>query len=170
MAGTMGHHHALGRLPLAAVPNAEGFPVALPRYAVAACPELSRLRLIRHLLQRLGEFTTLDHPEHVAAELEVIAHLINGETAPTLYVDAPINTGDETLGSDRIVPTRLHVKVRVAVDGEVPKRFGSAAAVRVVQSYQGRGLSRGAQVHQDTIFDERELLHLDTVIIVEPAS
>src|SRR6185369_10479252 len=67
---------------------------------VQARPELRRLHLIGDVLEHTGDLPTLDLVENLAAELRVVALLVDRERAIADDGDAAIGGGDEIVPTD----------------------------------------------------------------------
>ena len=87
----------LRRLAFRVARGAELPPIGRPGGAVAGLPEIGRARLIGHARNHAALLAALDLPERVAAELEVVALLIDGITAPAVDQDAVVDAGDQVL-------------------------------------------------------------------------
>src|ERR1019366_6408117 len=75
--------------------GAELLPVTGARNAIAGAPEVGGLRLVSHAREHAALLTSLDFPERVSAELEIVALLIDRVTALAFDQDAVIHTGDQ---------------------------------------------------------------------------
>src|SRR3972149_7662505 len=97
----MGHPARLTRLPLATrnkpIPAAGG-PVG---DAIAAVPELGRDPVVDHVAQHVGALAVLDQPERIAAELEVVAPLIDAVRPVAFDIDPALHVGDELFARRR---------------------------------------------------------------------
>src|SRR5437867_66621 len=87
-AGGVRHPAGLAGLALAAGDEAVAAAVRLIRDGVARVPELGRDAGVDHVAQHVRAPAVFDQPECVAAELEVVALLIDAERAVALDVDA----------------------------------------------------------------------------------
>src|SRR5262245_50428432 len=87
----------LGRFALAVVEcTAEAIRLGAAE-TVAGTPEIGRARLIRDVAQHAGHLAFLNFPERLAAELEVVALLVDRETPVAHDQDAAIDPGRELL-------------------------------------------------------------------------
>src|SRR5215471_3373292 len=82
------HGVDLSRLALTVEEGAELLPVRRARDPVARVPEIRGLRLVSYSREHPALLTTLDLPECVAAELEVIALLIDRKAPIAFDQDA----------------------------------------------------------------------------------
>src|SRR5690606_30573817 len=79
--------------------------VALVADADAGIPELRRPQLIGHILDHFGHLAVLDLVEELAAELRVVALLIDGERTVADDVDAVLDVLDH-LGRAQLLLAR----------------------------------------------------------------
>src|SRR4051794_21420078 len=80
----------LRRLSLGIARGAELAPVLRTGRAVARLPEVGCSRLVRDARDHAALLPAFDLPESVAAELEVVALLIDGVTASAIDQDAVV--------------------------------------------------------------------------------
>src|SRR5438046_475037 len=90
-AGAVPGPHHLFRLPLAAIRNAPQVPVRAPGDGIASVPELRRNAAIARVLEHADAFAVADLPARLAAELEVVALVVNGPAPVGFHVDAVIH-------------------------------------------------------------------------------
>src|SRR4030088_605166 len=87
----------LGGLTLGVSGGAVLAPVRRARGAVAGLPEIGRAGLITHARDHSALLAALDFPEGVAAELDVVALLIDGVAAAPIDEDTVVDAADEAL-------------------------------------------------------------------------
>src|SRR5690242_3443878 len=93
----MGHPPRLPRLPLPtgneAVPAARG-PIGNP---VAAVPEFRGDPMIDHVPQHVSPSAVFNQPERIAAELEIVAALIDAIGPMAFDIDAALHVFDQLI-------------------------------------------------------------------------
>src|SRR5262249_6825633 len=92
---TVAHGIALARLSLAVVGEPIVLPESLPGDRGARAPEVLRLALIRHVGQHPRLLPTLDLPEGISAELEVVALLIDRVGTAAIDQDSVLDLPDQ---------------------------------------------------------------------------
>ena len=98
---------------------------ALP--SVARFPEIWRPRLVSNLRHHSSFLSAFDFPERVAAELEVIALLIDRIASAAFNQDSVINAGDEVIERDIGLPRPLR-NIRHALKRHTRPRVGITTA------------------------------------------
>ena len=93
----MGHPAGLAWLALPARNKSVSTTSALVSDPVAAVPEFRRNPMIDHIPQHLGSPTVFNEPEGIAAELEIVAALIDAIGSVALDVDAAFHVGNELI-------------------------------------------------------------------------
>lgn len=73
----MSHPARLARLALATRNKPEPAAMPLVRNSVARAPKLRRNAVIDDIADHMGPLTTFDEPERIAAELKVVAALVD---------------------------------------------------------------------------------------------
>src|SRR5205809_32024 len=82
-------------LALAVVGSAVLLPVGRAGDRVARLPEIGSPRLVGHARKHPALFAVLDFPEGIAAELKVVALLVDGEAAVAVDQDAVLHAADQ---------------------------------------------------------------------------
>ena len=90
----------LARLALAVGERAAELVGALAAEHVARLPELRRVRLVGDVAQLRRDLALLHLPERLAAELEVVALVVDAVAAVALDLDAVVGRGDDVLLGD----------------------------------------------------------------------
>src|ERR1039457_721276 len=127
---TVAHGVDLLRLAFSVEEGAELLPVTGARNAIAGAPEVGGLRLVSHAREHAALLTSLDFPERVSAELEIVALLIDRVTALAFDQDAVTHTGDQIVGSD-IAGAGPQPHIRHTLEGHAGPRIRVAAAARL---------------------------------------
>ena len=123
------HRRHLARLALAVEEGAAEAVVALVADADAGVPELRRAHLVGDVLELLGDLAVLDLVEELAAELRVVALLVDRERAVADDVDAVLDALDH-LGDVELLLARRERHVRHALElhaGPANRRSSSPA-------------------------------------------
>src|SRR5678815_3161437 len=156
---------ALHRLPLAVAERAPELVGGLAAEHVERLPELRRVRLVGDVAQLRRDLPVLDLPEGLAAELEVVALVIDRVAAVTLDVD-PVVGGGEDVGLADVLLVGLQRHVRHALEGHGRPVVGVAAAVRVLLPDEMRLVARGLVVDEHAVLDDRKARRLHAVVVV----
>jgi hypothetical protein len=92
-----GVRHPTGLAGLALAARDEPVPAAVAAVgdAVTAVPELRRDAMINNVTQHVRTLTVFDQSEGIAAELEVVAPLIDTVGAMAFDVDTPLDVAKE---------------------------------------------------------------------------
>src|SRR5581483_4612430 len=131
-----------------------------------------RPHLIRDVLQHADDLAALDLIEDLAAELRVVALLVDREGAVTDDRDAAVGRGDQIIPTEILVPRQerdvghaleLHRRPRLRIRAAVAAR--GPANLLVVPVEPRRLLARGVIVDEDAVPDDVEVLRLHTLII-----
>ena len=104
----MAHGVDLLGFALAIAGRAELLPVAGPAMPSQACQKSVVLRLIGHAREHAALLAAFDLPERVAAELEIVALLVDRETAVALDQDAVVDARDQIVRRHRRGPGSSH--------------------------------------------------------------
>ena len=156
-----------------ASPNAPPSEVALlAADHVQARPELRRLHLVGDVLEHADDLAAFDLVEDLAAELRVVALLVDRERAVADDRDAAIGRGDEVVPSEILV-ARQQRHVRHALELHGGPRLRVRAAVRarrlaellVVPVEPGRLFARRLIVDEDAVLDDVERLGLHAFVV-----
>src|SRR5688572_20439430 len=114
-ARTVRHGRYLAGLPLAVEERAAEAIVALVADRRARVPELRRAHLVGDVLEHGPELAVLDLVEQLAAELRVVALLVDGEGTGTHDVDAVLHVLDH-VGDGELVLAGRKRDVRHALE------------------------------------------------------
>src|SRR5262245_29381040 len=133
--------------------------------AVARAPEVGGARLIRHVAQHAANFSLHDFAECLAAELEVIALLIDRVAAVTLNQDAALDASHQLL-ERRLLRGRLERHVRHAWKRDALPRRAVQTAVRALFPDERRQLTGGLPVDEHALLDEIPALPWHTLVVV----
>src|ERR1700723_2170476 len=88
------------RFAFAIEETAELLPIRRSCDAIARAPEVAGFRLVSHAGNHPCLLAALDLPERITAELEVVALLVNGETAIAVDQNAVVHAGDQRIRRD----------------------------------------------------------------------
>src|SRR6185312_9877780 len=143
----------LRRLALGVAGEPELAPVCRARRAIARLPEVGRAALIGHARNHLALLAAFDFPECIAAELEVVALLIDRIIACAIDQDAVLDTADQAFERG-LSGTGFEPHVGHALERNRRPRIGLAAAVRFLVAHQVRLLARGLVVAEDALIDD----------------
>ena len=131
-------------------------------------PEVRRPRLIGDVAQHARPLAVLDLPEHLAAELEVVALLIDRERAVAFDVDAAF-VAPMTSSSVTSLGSAAGSRSASAETGSTPsparaRRHGSPR-VFVRFAIQRRHVARRLVVHEDALVDDRPRLRRHAFVV-----
>src|SRR5690606_27343354 len=118
----------LARLALAVEERAAQAVVAFVGDGAAGVPEFRRADLVGHVFQHAGDLAVLDLVEKLAAELRVVALLVDRERTVADDVDAVLHVLDQ-LGHRQRGLARRHRHIGHALELHRRPRVGVAAAV-----------------------------------------
>src|SRR5450432_1047372 len=155
----------LGRLALGISREAELPPVGRAGGAVAGLPEVGRTALVGDARNHAALLAALDFPKSVAAELEVVALLVDGIIAGAIDQDAVVDAGDQAF--KRGLPRAgFEPDIGHALEGHGGPGIGLAAAVRFLVAHQVRLFAGGLVVAENALFDDGELGGLDAIVVI----
>src|ERR1700691_207779 len=139
-AGAVARAHNLLRLPLAAVGRAPQRPVLGSGDGRASVPEFRRDAAVARILQHADALAAADLPADLAAELEVVALVVDGPAPVGLHVDGVVHAAENLLkrvlaGEQAHIrhADERHARPAVRAHGAVGARFADSR----------RGLARG---------------------------
>src|ERR1035441_4512690 len=122
--------HDLLRLPLAAVGCAPEHPVLGSGDGRAGVPELRRDAAVARILQHADALAVADLPADFAAELEVVALVVDGPTAVGLHIDGMVDAAEDLVERLLAGPQahvrhadERHARPAVRAHGAVGARF-----------------------------------------------
>src|SRR5574340_383990 len=137
-AGAVPRPHHLFRLAFAAVGNAPERPVFGPGDGRACIPELCGNATVARVLQHAYTLSAADLPADFAAELEVVALVVNGPAPVGFHVNAiAVEDLFEALAA------RLQAHVGHADERQARPAIRAHAAVRARLANRGGSLPRG---------------------------
>src|SRR3989442_10953732 len=96
-------HHLLW-LPFPAMRCSPEHPLVARADRIQRIPELSGNSGVGRVLQQACTLAILDLPSRLAAELEVVAFVVDGPGAVGLHVDAVVRRSDELLAGEGLLP------------------------------------------------------------------
>src|SRR5262249_8439662 len=96
----MTHGISLCRFAFAVIGGAINLVCALATQTVAGVPEIGRAGLISPVTEHVSDLAVFDFPKCLAAELKVVALLIDGPTAIAVNQNAILNTRCQVLERD----------------------------------------------------------------------
>src|SRR5580704_4018421 len=133
----MAHGIDLLRLAFAIEETTELLPVRRPGDAAARAPEVAGFRLVSHAGKHARLLAALDLPKSVAAELEVVALLIDGKTAIALNQNAVVHSGDQRIQAD-FARSGFQPYIGHALERHAAPGIGVAAAAGFLLTHQVR--------------------------------
>src|SRR5260221_685328 len=144
-----GPHHLLG-LALAAVGRAPKRPVLRARNGRAGIPELGADAAVAGVLQHARALSVANLPSDLAAELKVVALVIDRPALVGLHVDGVVGAKNfvETL------PARLEADVGHANERNAGPAVGAHGAVGALITDGGRGLARRHGADEQAVADD----------------
>src|SRR5580658_6866168 len=166
-----GGDHLLG-LSLAAVGNTPQHPMIAIGNGRARVPKLRGDAAIGRVLQHTNALTIFDFPGDLAAELEVVALVVDGPTAIGLHVNGAAHAGKNFL--ERLL-ARQQADVGHADQRKAGPTGGAHGAVRALLADGGGRLARGhvsdelavtnnvGRLRRNTLVIERERAHARAV-------
>src|SRR3989442_8848814 len=125
------HGVDLAGLPLAIPVQTDVLPGGLIAEEVASLPEVGRAALVGDVGDHRAYLSALDFPEGVAAELEVIALVVDRVRTATVDQDPVIHAGNEVVERGRLL-ARGQPDVRHPLERHRGVRIGVAAGRRFV--------------------------------------
>src|ERR1044072_4691355 len=159
------HGGDLPRLPLAVEERPAQTIVALVAAGDHRVPELLGVGLVGDVAQHRAQLAVLDLVEELAAELEVVALLVDGVGAVADDEDALLDLGDELLRGELVLAGRER-DIGHALELHVVPAVGVTAAVGLLLA-DDVGLVAGLLVvHQDAVLDEVPALALHALVVV----
>src|ERR1041385_7767104 len=130
----------LHRLALAAIGRAPKRPLIARADRVYRIPELGGDPRVRRVLQHAAELAALDLPPDLAAELEVVALVVDRPGAVGLHVDPIVGAADELLERERLL-AREDRDVRHADDGQAAPPFCAHRSAGTLETDHRRGVT-----------------------------
>src|SRR6266850_2905601 len=159
------HGVDLGRLPLAVAVQPDVGPGRLVADGVARLPEVGRAALVRDVGDLRADLALLDLPEGVAAELEVVALVVDRVRPPAFDQDAVVHPRHEVVERHRLL-ARLEPHVRHALERDRGVRVGIGAAGRLLLPDPARLLARRLVADEDPLLEQVPALRLHSVVVV----
>src|SRR5690554_1290966 len=155
----------LRRLALAVEERAAQAVVVLVADRAAGVPELRRADLVGHVLDHAGDLAVLDLVEQLAAELRVVALLVDRERAVADDVDAVLDVPDHVLDR-KLLPARRHRHVGHALELHGRPGVGVAAAVGFVLAQDVGLVADRLVIDQDAVADQVPALALHALVVI----
>src|SRR5690606_29921907 len=152
-------------LTLAVEERAAQAVVALVAHRHAGVPELRGADLVGHVLEHAGDPPVLDLVEQLAAELGVVALLVDRERAVADDVDAVLHVLDH-VGHRQLRAARGQRDVGHALELHARPRVGVAAAVGLGLPQDVGLVADGLVVDQDAVADQVPALALHALVVV----
>src|SRR3989449_188539 len=167
---------AAGRAAVAHGVDLPGFPLAIPVQTdvlpgrliteeVAGLPEVGRAALVGDVGDHRADLSALDLPKGVAAELEVVALVVDRVGAATVDQDTVIHAGHEIVERSRLL-ARGQPDVRHSLERHGSVRIGVAAGRRFVLSDKVRLLADRLVSDEEAALEDRKALRLDAVVVI----
>src|SRR5580765_7725384 len=141
----------LGGFALAVVGRAVLLVVSRSGDGVAGLPEIGGASLIGDARDHSRLLPLLDFPEGVAAELEVVALLIDRETAVAIDQDAVLDAADQVVQRGPRL-ARFQRDVWHALEGHAGPAIGKTVAARLLFANQSGLVADGLVVLEDSLF------------------
>src|SRR5690349_11502316 len=157
------HPTGLARLPLAARDKTVTSAVASIGHAITTVPEFRRDAVVNHVPQHLGALSIFNEPEGIAAELEVVAPLVDAVGPMALDVDAPFHVGEQIVER---VGSRLQTDVGNAHDRDAAPAVRSIRSLRSSLADFGSHFAIGAVVDEEPLADNIPLLAGNSIVVV----
>src|SRR5258705_877454 len=148
----MAHGVGLAWLAFAVIFSAVHFIGGFAPQPIATVPEISRARLISYVPEHLADFSILDFPKGLAAELEVVTLLIDRPTPIAINEDSVLDPSDQVLLGD-VAFGRFEGDVRHA------RKRHAAPTVRVEAAVGFALADQRSQVARRLPADEEAILH-----------
>src|SRR5580658_3569923 len=155
----------LSRFAFTIARRAELLPVALPGDTVAGVPEVRSSGLIRHARKHAALLAAFNLPEGIAAELKIVALLVDGETAVALNEDAVVDARNQIARSYRRDAGR-EPHVGHALERNAGPGIRIAAAPRFLLTHQMGLIANGLIVLEHALLDDRKLSGENPVIVI----
>src|SRR5215472_3662358 len=163
--GAVSGAHGLHRLAFAAVGRAPQRPLVARADRFHGVPEFSGDPGIRRILEHPSQLAALDLPADFAAELEVIALIVNRPGAVGLHVDAVVNAGDELVEGQRFFAGQ-DADVSHADQGNAVPAFGANGSIRSLLADGAGGFPRRDVSGEQAVSDDGRTLRLHSFIVV----
>src|SRR5215472_458411 len=159
----------LRRLTFGIAGGAELPPVGWTGGAVASLPKVRSACLVGNARDHAAALAAFDFPERIAAELEVVALLVDGIAAAAIDENTVIDTGNQTVQGG-IGRTCLEVDIRHALEGNRRPGIGLTAAVRLLVANHGSLFAGGLEVAENAFVDDGEFGCFDAIVVVADGS
>src|ERR1035441_5265441 len=152
------------RLPLAVVGRAPLLPIAGSGDQGERLPEVGGARLVGDPRNHPLLLAVLDLPKSVAAELEIVALLIDREAAIAIDQDAVVHAGDQVVDT-RPRLARLQPNVGHALERNAGPVVGIAAAARFALADQMGLVADGLVVFENALLDDGKLGGFHAIVV-----
>src|ERR1700680_4415053 len=156
-------HHLL-RLTFATVRRAPESPLVTRTDSVKRIPKFRRDPRVRWILQHADTLAVLDLPTHLAAELKVVASIINRPRAVGLHQNAMVSRSNQLLKSEWLFSGR-QADVSHADHGQPVPSFGAQSSSRTFGVDGVRGFTRPEITGETPVRDDRRTLRRDPFVI-----
>src|SRR5688500_13376547 len=163
-AGAVRDRRHLRGLALAVEERAAQAVVAAIADRLAGVPEFGRADLVGHVLDHARDLAGLDLVEQLAAELCVVALLVDRVGAAADDVDAVLDVGDHLRRRQRLL-ARLQRHVGHALELHAAPGIGVGAALRRIQADDVRLVAGRLVVHQDAVADQVPALRRHALVV-----
>src|SRR5712691_460306 len=137
----MASSHDLLRLAFAAIRGAPERPLIVGTDRIERIPELCRDSGIRRILHHADTLAMLDLPTDLAAELKIVAPVVNRPGAVGLHENAVIGGSDQLLEGERLLAGQ-QADVGHANHGQAVPAFGAQRSAGTIFADGMRGLAR----------------------------
>src|ERR1039458_3017851 len=152
------------RLTLAVVGRAPLLPIAGSGDQVERLPEVGSARLVGDPRNHPLLLAVLDLPKGVAAELEIVALLVDREAAIAIDQDAVVHAGDQVVDT-RPRLARLQPNVGHALERNAGPVVGIAAAARFALADQMGLVADGLVVFENALLDDGKLGGFHSIVV-----
>src|SRR5690606_14777233 len=159
------HGRNLRGLALAVEERATQAIVGFVADRAAGVPELRRADLVSHVLDHAGDLAVLDLVEQLAAELGVVALLVDRERAVADDVDAVLDVLDHVFDG-QLLTAGGHRDVGHALELHRRPGVGVAAAVGLLLAQDVGLVADGLVIDQDAVADQVPALGLHALVVV----
>src|SRR5580658_6057674 len=160
----MSRAHHLLRLSLATVRRTPERPLIARADRIQRIPELRRDAGIRRVLHHAHTLAVLDLPANLAAELKVIAAVVNRPRTIGLHQDAVIGGRDQLFECQRLYAGQ-ETDVSHPDHGQTVPAFSAQRSAGAILADGVRGLARTEVAGKQSIGDDRRALRRNALIV-----
>src|SRR5207247_635809 len=165
--GTVTRAHHLFGLSLAAVGRAPESPMLRPGDSGAGVPELRADAAVAGILEHADALAFADLPGDLAAELEIVALVVDRPALVGLHVDGVFAAAENFVQRLR---AGLEADVGHADEGNARPAVGAHGSVGADLAYRRRGLARGHVADEQAVADNVRLLGRHALVIESEGS